>query len=150
MTNNLKRSAEKYEKMHRRKSIWHRVISILSAVTVFVTTYALILPAITMEPPPGLKIYRSFRYEDEKLMMIVNVDGRAAFVSSGDQNKNLSDEKVELTISPLEEESSVYAQYLQYAEENIGKDDLYELVTMTQKSWQRTKLQRLMTGKPRS
>lgn len=33
----------------RRKKIWHRVFYVLAAVVVFCTTYALILPAITME-----------------------------------------------------------------------------------------------------
>jgi len=34
---------------HRRIKRWYRALSVLSAVVVFVTTYALILPAITME-----------------------------------------------------------------------------------------------------
>lgn len=130
MTNELNRSAEKYEKVHRRKSIWHRVISILSAVTVFITTYALILPAITMEPSPGLRIQRSFRHEDDQVLMIVHVNGRAVFANAREQRIGLSAEKVELTVTPLEKESSVYAQYLAYAEENIGSEDLHELLTM--------------------
>lgn len=129
MTNELNKSTEKYEKVHRRKSIWHRVISILSAVTVFITTYAMILPAITMEPSPGLKVDRSFRYETEKMLMIVHVNGRAVFADERDFQIGLSEDKVKLTVSPLEEESSVYAQYLAYAQENIGAD-LYELLTM--------------------
>ncbi len=129
MINELNKSTEKYEKVHRRKSIWHRVISILSAVTVFITTYAMILPAITMEPSPGLKVDRSFRYETEKMLMIVHVNGRAVFADERDFQIGLSEDKVKLTVSPLEEESSVYAQYLAYAQENIAAD-LYELLTM--------------------
>lgn len=34
---------------HRRRKWWHRVVSAMAAMVVFVTTYALILPAITME-----------------------------------------------------------------------------------------------------
>lgn len=130
MTNELNRSAEKYEKVHRRKSIWHRVISILSAVTVFITTYAMILPAITMEPAPGLKVQRSFRYENAQVLMIFHVDGRAVFANEKDQKIGLSADKVEVAVTPLEEESSVYAQYLAYAQENIAADDLFELMTM--------------------
>lgn len=41
--------AEKYTKAHRRKKRWYRVVTCLAAVVVFCTTYALILPAITLE-----------------------------------------------------------------------------------------------------
>lgn len=33
----------------KEKKIWHRFVSVLSCVVVFCTTYALILPAVTME-----------------------------------------------------------------------------------------------------
>lgn len=46
---NLSRSAEKYRDRHRRNRIWKKLVSILGCVVVFCTTYALILPAITME-----------------------------------------------------------------------------------------------------
>ena len=39
-----------YQVRHKRWRTWKRVLWILSSVVVFVTTYALILPAITMEP----------------------------------------------------------------------------------------------------
>ena len=42
-------SAEKYLKAHNRKKVWHRIVSCLACVVVFCTTYALILPAITLE-----------------------------------------------------------------------------------------------------
>ena len=41
--------AEKYRKEHQRKNRWYKVVTCLAAVVVFCTTYALILPAITME-----------------------------------------------------------------------------------------------------
>ena len=44
----LRRIAE-YTKDRRNKKIWYRVVTCLAAVVVFCTTYALILPAITME-----------------------------------------------------------------------------------------------------
>ena len=43
------RDAEKYTKVHKRKRLWHRVVTVLAGVVVFCTTYALILPAITLE-----------------------------------------------------------------------------------------------------
>ncbi len=43
-----KRIAENTVK-HRRQKLWHKAVSGMAAVVVFCTTYALILPAITME-----------------------------------------------------------------------------------------------------
>ena len=41
--------AERYTRAHRRKRRWYQVTTCLAAVVVFCTTYALILPAITLE-----------------------------------------------------------------------------------------------------
>ena len=41
--------ADEYIGTHRRKKRWQKVVTALAAVVVFCTTYALILPAITME-----------------------------------------------------------------------------------------------------
>ena len=41
--------AEKYTKAHQRKKRWYRVVTALAGVVVFCTTYALILPALTLE-----------------------------------------------------------------------------------------------------
>ena len=43
------RDAEKYTKVHKRKRLRHRVVTVLAGVVVFCTTYALILPAVTLE-----------------------------------------------------------------------------------------------------
>lgn len=43
------RGAEKYTKVHKRKRLRHRVVTVLAGVVVFCTTCALILPAITLE-----------------------------------------------------------------------------------------------------
>lgn len=43
------RDAEKYTKVHKRKRLRHRVVTVLAGVVVFCTTYALILPALTLE-----------------------------------------------------------------------------------------------------
>ncbi len=49
MSNSLPRKAEKYRKDHSRYRAWQRFVSGLACAVVFCTTYALILPAITME-----------------------------------------------------------------------------------------------------
>lgn len=43
------KDAEKYNKAHKRKKRWYQIMTFLAAVVVFCTTYALILPAITLE-----------------------------------------------------------------------------------------------------
>ena len=45
----LLKEAVKLHKEHKRKRIWQKVASVMAAVVVFCTTYALILPAITMD-----------------------------------------------------------------------------------------------------
>ena len=42
-------NGEKYIRKHRLQKRWHKVMMILGSIVVFCTTYALILPAITME-----------------------------------------------------------------------------------------------------
>lgn len=43
--------AEQYAKQNKRQNIWRRIVRVMACVVVFCTTYALILPAITMEHP---------------------------------------------------------------------------------------------------
>lgn len=49
MNIDLMRSAEQFHNRHRRNRVFRRLVSVLACVVVFCTTYALILPAITME-----------------------------------------------------------------------------------------------------
>lgn len=49
MNRNILRRAEVYKKSHTKKSWLYRGLSVVAAVAVFCTTYALILPAITLE-----------------------------------------------------------------------------------------------------
>ena len=130
LKNEIKRNMESYEKAHRRKSVWVRIVSMLSAVTIFFTTYALILPAITMEPSPGILLDRSFVYENEELRIDFHVKGRAAFKDDEEAKSNATGSKVNLSVTLLDENSSAYEVYSDYAEENIGSDDLYSLVAI--------------------
>ena len=41
--------AERYTAQGHRRRIWHKIVGSLACVVVFITTYALILPAITLE-----------------------------------------------------------------------------------------------------
>ena len=49
MESNLEQRMKKYAKKNSRKKIWLKILSVLSTIVVFCTTYALILPAITQE-----------------------------------------------------------------------------------------------------
>lgn len=49
--------AEKYTQRRHRRRHWHSVLACLAAVVVFCTTYALILPAITMNWACGLEAH---------------------------------------------------------------------------------------------
>lgn len=55
----FREQADIYHRSHIRRQWWRRLVRILSAAVVFCTTYALILPAITMEQEPlcGLEVH---------------------------------------------------------------------------------------------
>ena len=52
MNTDIDSRAEQLNKKHRRKRTWYKILSVPICLVVFVTTYALILPAITMESTP--------------------------------------------------------------------------------------------------
>lgn len=49
MEKKIARKAKRFNKVHKRKKIWHRFVSCLAVFVVFWTTYALVLPAITLD-----------------------------------------------------------------------------------------------------
>ena len=52
MNGDIQLKAEKLNKKHRMKRIWYRILTVPVCIVVFITTYALILPAITLESTP--------------------------------------------------------------------------------------------------
>ena len=56
MQRNLSSEIEKYTKQNNRQSTWKKIVRVLSCIVVFCTTYALILPAITMEKTTACKL----------------------------------------------------------------------------------------------
>ena len=52
MNRDIYSQAEQLNKKHRRKRTWYKILSVPICLVIFVTTYALILPAITMESTP--------------------------------------------------------------------------------------------------
>ncbi len=121
-------TTDKYEKAHRRRRFWHRIISVLSAFTVFVTTYALILPAITMEPSAGIKMDTVIPYENEDLHIKFYIKGRAGFENEEEAVRDAEAEDVKLTVTELNEKSDAYGDYEEYAKDNLGDEELYKLL----------------------
>lgn len=52
MKEKLEQQASVYARTNRRRKRWHQIVTAMAAVVVFCTTYALILPAITLENEP--------------------------------------------------------------------------------------------------
>ena len=52
MQKKLLPEAEQYAKQNNRRRIWRNFVRVMACIVVFCTTYALILPAITMEREP--------------------------------------------------------------------------------------------------
>lgn len=48
MNDSILRDVKKMKKRHARRRAWHGILTVLASIVVFVTTYAMILPAITM------------------------------------------------------------------------------------------------------
>ena len=51
MKYNALHDAGRFSKLRRNRKRWQKVVSVMASIVVFCTTYALILPAITMEQP---------------------------------------------------------------------------------------------------
>ena len=53
MKKNTLQDADQHAKYRRRRNLWYNIVICLAVVVVFCTTYALILPAITLETDQG-------------------------------------------------------------------------------------------------
>lgn len=83
MKHDVLRQAEKYTKEHQRKNRWQKVVTGIAAIVVFCTTYALILPAITMDHKVvcGLEEHK----HDENCYTQVTVAARTELICSLEQ-----------------------------------------------------------------
>ncbi len=52
MNKEINRKAEKMNSKHRLRQRWYKILAVPACIVVFITTYAMILPAITMESTP--------------------------------------------------------------------------------------------------
>ena len=128
---NNKISTDSYKKERVTKGIWYRIISVLSAITVFCTTYALILPAITMEDPTlGVKLEHKFEFESETLDIDFFVSGRAIFKDKNVDIENPVGDLVDLQVTVLDEDDKAYKDYEEYAVNNIGAEDVAQITAL--------------------
>ena len=74
MNNNIENQTSKYNIRYQRRRRWYKVLSFLSAVVVFVTTYAMIIPAITWE---RTLICEKSEHIHSSSCYTVNADGEA-------------------------------------------------------------------------
>jgi LPXTG-motif cell wall-anchored protein len=78
--------AKNYIKQHKKLSIWHKLVLSMAAIVVFVTTYMLILPAITMESKLVCGITEHIHTEEcySESMVLACSDGDYAALSADD------------------------------------------------------------------
>lgn len=98
MKDNLQNQVNKYSVKHRRKQRWLKVVSVLMAVTVFCTVYAMILPAITLENA-GIRDYSKDNGYVSNLYEEENLTGE--YLTDPDATDSTSSEEEVLTAGPL-------------------------------------------------
>lgn len=106
---------DKHIKGYSRKRRWHQVVMFLAAIVVFCTTYALILPAISME--------EEVNEEEQARECDLSVEGsdyRIA-VHCGTEVGFRAD--TELTVKEIEPDSDVYKSYMEQVEEVLEKSE---------------------------
>ena len=69
MRREIQQMIEKIYKQYVKRKRWHKVVMALAAVVVFCTTYALVLPAITLETTCGIEehTHEAVCYENEDI-----------------------------------------------------------------------------------
>ena len=102
------RPAEKYARQRRNRSVWKRIVAALACMVVFVTTYMLILPAITEEN----QTYCGNEEHEHTLQCFSNPD--ADVESQEDWEKSLAD--ISLTGKPNDDLIAIAKSQVGYQE----------------------------------
>ena len=111
--NFIDKMVERFLKLNRKMKRWQRAVSVMAAVVVFVTTYALVLPAITLDKDTattqaGIEIAASENEADE-----------AGTVFESEQEDAVAEEEPEEAEEPAAEEDKEEA----VAEESSEEED---------------------------
>ena len=114
--NLIEKMVEKFIELHKRLRRWRRVLFVLSAITVFSVTYALILPAITLDKntaaeQPGIETDAS-----------ETAGNRAVAGEEGDQAE-AEDAAEETVEEPAEEPEAVAEEEDPVIEEDTDSED---------------------------
>ncbi len=102
------RPAEKYARQRRNRSVWKRIVAALACMVVFITTYMLILPAITEEN----QTYCGNEEHEHTLQCFSNPD--ADVESQEDWEKSLAD--ISLTGKPNDDLIAIAKSQVGYQE----------------------------------
>lgn len=102
------RPAEKYARQRRKRSVWKRTVAALACVVVFITTYMLILPAITAEK----QTYCGNEEHEHTLQCFSNPD--ADVETQEDWEKSLAD--ISLTGKPNDDIVAIAKSQIGYQE----------------------------------
>ena len=102
------RLIEKILRIQRRMRRWNRAVLSLTMVVVFVTTYALILPALTLdeekaEELPGITVEGTEEVKEENITSEAMAADSQAEVSSEEAAASVEEAAVEETAAPVEE-----------------------------------------------
>ena len=115
----LNKLIDQFIKLNHRMKKWQRVVSVLSAVVVFVTTYALVLPAITLDKEtasaqPGIEVAASEANVEEH--------GTAAIMAESEEEPAY-EETAELEEDPEEGSEEIINEELEYVEDAESDDN---------------------------
>ena len=89
MRQNEQPIAEKFKREHVIKNRWHKIVTVLAAVVVFCTTYALILPAITWERSLICEIKE--HTHSDSCYQIVETEGTRELICTEDEHEHTAD-----------------------------------------------------------
>ena len=76
MNKDIQSKAEQLNKKRRRRGLWYRILSVPICIVVFVTTYAMILPAITLESTPDTYCGMTEHVHDENCYEVAGAPER--------------------------------------------------------------------------
>ena len=126
MKQDVLQNADQYMKERRRKKWWHKVVISLAAIVVFCTTYALILPAVTLEKDAPAEEEQA----GEESLMQLNYTGPDYTVAVQYGKDAGIPEGSMLKASEIPKDSEEYQKYLSQAVEAMNASENMENIKL--------------------
>lgn len=126
MKQDVLQDADKYMKERRHKKWWHKVVISLAAIVVFCTTYALILPAVTLEKDTSAGEEQA----GEESLMQLNDTGPDYTVTVQYGADAGIPEGATLNASEIPEDSEEYQNYLSQVVEAMDAEESTENIIL--------------------